>query len=224
MFDLPVAANNLTMPIITTLFVGYVLYIIFVMLPRRKKLRETVHVFLDLETYGTRPDAAVLAIGACAMNLLGEEVGRIKILVDPVDAMEYGTTDKSTRDWWEEQSDEAKALTFNPSEHMELLPALVLFSEWFFAQGAVVGVWGNGQTADCAWLRSAYREMSGLIMRGCPFDFWQERDCRTVRELGLLSGSDDYKFLNPFKGTPHNCVDDAVHQAKYTVDFIRDLI
>ena len=34
----------------------------------------------------------------------------------------------------------------------------------------------------------------------------------------------NYKKDLPFIGTPHNCVDDAAHQARYTTEAIRDLI
>ena len=211
-------------PVILTIFVLYVLFVVFVYVPYRKKLRNARHVFLDLETYSTRPNAAILAIGAVCVNLLGEEIGRIKILVDIKDAMKNGHVDPATVQWWEEQSAEAKRLTFNDGERFMLVDALAKYYAWHKEQGTVDGVWGNGSTADNAWLRSAYTTVSGEFTAGCPWDFWEERDVRTVVALGQLSGCGNFKRGNPFRGTPHNCVDDAAHQAEYTVDFIRELI
>jgi hypothetical protein len=107
---------------------------------------------------------------------------------------------------------------------MSLVESLHRFSNWIKLQGAVDGVWGNGSTFDCTILRSAYTTVSGEIPAGCPWDFWQERDVRTVVALGHVAGSPDHKNETYFKGTRHNCVDDAAHQAAYTVEFIRDLI
>lgn len=194
------------------------------MLPHRKKLRDARHVFLDLETYSTRPNAAVLAIGAVCVNLLGEEIGRIKLLVDVKDAMKNGHVDQSTVDWWDNQCDDAIRLTFDDGERFLLVDALAKYYAWHKEQGAVAGVWGNGSTADCAWLRSAYTAVSGEFTAGCPWDYWEERDVRTVVDLGWLAKLPDYKNEIAFKGTRHNCVDDASHQAAYTTAFIRGLL
>ena len=216
--------SNIAAPIVLTAFVAFALYVIFVIAPSRKKLRDERHVFLDLETYSTRPNAAVLAIGAVCVNLLGEEVSRIKILVNVRDATKHGHVDKATVEWWDSQSAEAIRLTFNDGERLMLVDALAKYYAWHKEQGTVCGVWGNGSTADCAWLRSAYTAVSGEFTAGCPWDFWEERDVRTAVALGRLSGAGDFKRGNPFRGTPHNCVDDAAHQAEYTVDYIRTLI
>lgn len=212
------------LPVCLTLLVLFVIYVIFVLVPSRAKLRSSRHVFLDLETYSTRPNACVLAIGAVCVNLLGEEISRIKLLVNVRDAMKNGHVDPNTVKWWDGQSDEAKRLTFNDGERHMLVDALAKYYAWHKDLGKVEGVWGNGSTADNAWLRSAYTAVSGELPIGCPWDYWQERDVRTVVALGRLSGAGDFKRGNPFRGTPHNCVDDAAHQAEYTVDFIRELI
>lgn len=210
--------------IVSTVFVLYVLYIVFVFSPRRKKLRDARHVFLDLETYSCRPNAAILAIGAVCVNLLGEEISRIKILVDVKDAMSYSHVDPATVQWWKEQTIEARRLTFDDGTRMSLRLALGVYSSWHDKLGNVDGVWGNGATFDCVILRSAYTTASGEIEAGCPWDFWQERDVRTVVDLGELAKLPDHKNELPFDGTRHNCVDDAAHQARYTVKIIRGLL
>lgn len=211
-------------PLILTSFVAFVLYVVFVYAPTRQKMREELHVFLDLETYSTRPNAAILAIGAVCVNLLGEEVGRIKLLIKVKDAALYGHVDAQTVEWWEDQCDDAIRLTFSDDERWSLVNALGLYNVWHDSLGNVSGVWGNGSTFDCSILRSAYTAVGGMVPAGCPWDFWQERDCRTIVDLGRLSGLPDYKNEIHFDGTRHNCVDDAAHQAAYTTAYIRDLI
>lgn len=211
-------------PLILTSFVAFVLYVVFVYAPTRKKLREELHVFLDLETYSARPNAAILAIGAVCVNLLGEEVGRIKILVNVKDAMKNGHVDPQTVEWWDNQCDDAIRLTFDGGGRYTLAYALGLYSTWHDSLGSVSGVWGNGSTFGCSILRSAYTTVSGELPAGCPWDFWQERDCHTIVDLGRLSELPDYKNEIHFDGTRHNCVDDAAHQAAYTTAYIRDLL
>ena len=199
------------------------LYAVFVWFPARAELRGEQHVFLDLETYSTQPNAAVLAIGAVCVNLLGEEIDRIKILVNVKDACRYGHVDPSTVEWWENQSAEAIRLTFNDGERFTLPDALAQYYAWHKHLGTIRGVWGNGATADNVWLRSAYTAVSGELPVGCPWDFWQDRDVRTVVALGRIADLPSYKNDLGFTGVPHNCVDDAAHQAKYTVKLIRGL-
>jgi exodeoxyribonuclease VIII len=191
---------------------------------RRDALRKERHVFLDLETYSARANAAVLAIGAVCVNLLGEEIDRVKILVYVSDAVKNGHSDPRTVQWWAEQSPEAKALTFGVGDRHTLFEALAQYSDWHSALGPVEGVWGNGSSFDCTILRSAYDTISGEFPQGCPWDFWQERDVRTVVALGWLAKLPNFKKETPFIGTAHNCVDDAAHQAKYTTRLIRRLL
>lgn len=211
-------------PILATAGVLLGLYLVLSYHARRDALRNERHVFLDLETYSTRPNAAILAIGAVCVNLLGEEIDRVKILVYVQDAMKNGHVDPRTVQWWNEQSDEAKRLTFDDGERHSLVEALAQYHDWHRALGEVAGVWGNGATFDCAILRSAYATVSGEFPQGCPWDHWLERDVRTVVALGEGAKLPNFKKDTKFTGTPHNCVDDAAHQAKYTTEIIRGLL
>jgi hypothetical protein len=186
----------------------------------RKQLPDEKHVFLGLETLSTQPDAAILAIGAVCVDLAGKELGRIKIIVDEEDARSNGAVDVGTEDWWRSQSQEARALTFAPGSPLE--DALCEFYAWMKDLGPVDEVWGNGATFDCTILRSAYWQHGGLVVE-CPWDFWQESDCRTVVRMGERAGLRDYKNTIPFEGVRHNCVDDAAHQARYTTAILRRL-
>ncbi len=178
------------------------------------------HVFLDLEPYSTRADAAILAIGAVCMDSHSNELSRIKLLINIKDTVNNGHVDPQTVEWWEKQSKEAQRLTFDDGQRFTLEVALGRFYEWYKMQGQTYGVWGNGATFDCGILRSAYDRLG----MPCPWDFWEERDVRTVVALGKLAKLPDLKRDIPFDGIPHNCVDDAAHQGRYTIELIRALV
>ncbi|WP_236459807.1 3'-5' exonuclease, partial [Escherichia coli] len=73
-----------------------------------------------------------------------------------------------------------------------------------------VQVWGNGASFDCVILRNSY----SLTGQPVPWQWWNDRDVRTIVELGKVIGFDPKRDM-PFKGTRHNALDDAIHQAKY---------
>ncbi|MBW5405602.1 3'-5' exonuclease [Morganella morganii] len=70
----------------------------------------------------------------------------------------------------------------------------------------------NGSNFDNVVLRTAYENC--LI---APFwKFWNDRDVRTIVELGRNAGIDPKKDF-PFVGEAHNALDDALHQVNYVV-------
>lgn len=91
-------------------------------------------------------------------------------------------------------------------------PLLVGVSEFIIknANHKFVQVWGNGASFDCVILRNSY----SLTGQPVPWQWWNDRDVRTIVELGKVIGFDPKRDM-PFKGTRHNALDDAIHQAKY---------
>lgn len=75
---------------------------------------------------------------------------------------------------------------------------------------AATSDWGNGASFDCVILRNSY----SLTGQPVPWQWWNDRDVRTIVELGKVIGFDPKRDM-PFKGTRHNALDDAIHQAKY---------
>ncbi|MEM8467778.1 3'-5' exonuclease, partial [Morganella morganii] len=85
--------------------------------------------------------------------------------------------------------------------------------------GEQVQVWGNGSSFDNVILRSAY-ENCGIT----PFwKHWNDRDVRTIVELGRNAGIDPKKDF-PFVGEAHNALDDALHQVNYVVAIHQHLL
>ncbi len=176
------------------------------------------HISVDLETMGTNPDAPINSIGGKFFDPetgeMGPEFGKT------IDAKTSGgTVDISTIEWWLVQSSEARsAILVN---QIPLDDALLQFREFIseHSDEKFVQVWGNGATFDNAILRRSY-ERQGIP---CPWRYHNDRDVRTIVELGKTIGFDARTAI-PFEGVPHNALDDARHQAKYVSAIWQKLI
>ncbi|HGC0093818.1 TPA: 3'-5' exoribonuclease, partial [Escherichia coli] len=171
--------------------------------------RVWTHLSVDLETMGTNPDAPINSIGGKFFDPETGEMG--PEFSKTIDAKTGGgTVDISTIEWWLVQSSEARsAILVN---QIPLDDALLQFREFIseHSDEKFVQVWGNGATFDNAILRRSY-ERQGIP---CPWRYCNDRDVRTIVELGKTIGFDARTAI-PFEGVPHNALDDARHQAKY---------
>ena len=174
-----------------------------------------VHVMVDLETMGKKHNAPIVAIGAVvfdpATGSIGESFYKVVCLESSVN---WGAViDPSTVIWWLRQSSEARSAIVN-DDAIPLQDALLQFRE--FVSDNVAGgskkaqVWGNGASFDNSILRSSY----DCIAEDYPWEYWNDRDVRTMVELGQAI-SFDPKTTIPFEGSRHNALADAIHQALY---------
>lgn len=159
-------------------------------------------VMLDLETMSMKPNAAIVAIGACVFNLeLGvtDTFYRAVTLESSVEM--GGVIDPSTVTWWLDKPKEAQeALLKDP---VPLWVALGDFREWL---GEVDEVWGNGSDFDNLILRTAYENWDA----DSPWSHRANRCYRTV-----CSMAPDVKLERC--GTHHNALDDATSQAVHLI-------
>ncbi|WP_193149207.1 3'-5' exonuclease [Klebsiella variicola] len=174
-----------------------------------------VHVMVDLETMGKKHNAPIVAIGAVvfdpATGSIGESFYKVVCLESSVN---WGAViDPSTVIWWLKQSSEARSAIVN-DDAIPLQDALLQFRE--FVSDNVAGgskkaqVWGNGASFNNSILRSSY----DCIAEDYPWEYWNDRDVRTMVELGQAIGFDP-KTTIPFEGDRHNALADAIHQARY---------
>ncbi|MGQ3975272.1 3'-5' exoribonuclease domain-containing protein [Klebsiella pneumoniae] len=174
-----------------------------------------VHVMVDLETMGKKHNAPIVAIGTVvfdpATGSIGESFYKVVCLESSVN---WGAViDPSTVIWWLKQSSEARSAIVN-DDAIPLQDALLQFRE--FVSDNVAGgskkaqVWGNGASFDNSILRSSY----DCIAEDYPWEYWNDRDVRTMLELGQAI-SFDPKTTIPFEGSRHNALADAIHQARY---------
>ncbi|HBJ1421079.1 TPA: 3'-5' exoribonuclease [Escherichia coli] len=176
------------------------------------------HLSVDIETMGTNPDAPINSIGGKFFDPETGEMG--PEFSKTIDAKTGGgTVDISSIEWWLVQSSEARsAILVN---QIPLDDALLQFREFIseHSDEKFVQVWGNGATFDNVILRRSC-ERQGIP---CPWRYHNDRDVRTIVELGKTIGFDARTAI-PFEGVPHNALDDARHQAKYVSAIWQKLI
>ncbi|MBA8479834.1 3'-5' exoribonuclease [Escherichia coli] len=170
--------------------------------------RVWIHLSVDLETMGTNPDAPINSIGGKFFDPATGEMGpEFSKAIDLETS--GGIIDRKTIKWWVKRSREAQSAIF--TDEISLDVALRLFIEFIEKNsgGCFVQVWGNGANFDNVILRRSY-ERQGIP---CPWLYYNDRDVRTIVELGNAIGF-DVRMAIPFEGVPHNALDDARHQAK----------
>jgi exodeoxyribonuclease VIII len=161
-----------------------------------------MNVMLDLETMGTSPNAAIIAIGAVQFDpiarTLGDTFYRVINLESAVRA--GGEMEASTVMWWLQQSDDArKAICSGGLPHNQ---ALIEFASWLVNFSDNVKMWGNGAGFDNVILAQAYRRAD----LPSPWKHWNDRCYRTLK-----SQHPNIKLART--GTHHNALDDAESQA-----------
>lgn len=174
-----------------------------------------MHIMIDLETMGNRPDAPIIAIGAVAFDPdrqhsdgAFETGGVFSIFYEVVDlscAVRDGANiDPNTVIWWMQQSDEARQAVTRRG--IEPSVALERFPQWV-GNFPVDGVWGNGASFDNVILAETYRRLD----MAPPWPFWKDRCYRTVKSM-----FPDVPFERA--GTHHNALDDARTQAVHLIE------
>ncbi|XES12069.1 3'-5' exoribonuclease domain-containing protein [Citrobacter freundii] len=173
------------------------------------------HLMVDMETMGNSPDAPIVSIGAVFFDpSTGNTGAEFYRVVSLESSMSFGMKpDASTIQWCLKQSSEARSAIL-VDEAMGLLETLELLAD-FIAENAANGshtvqMWGNGCSFDNVTLRRAY------ALTDTPFavPFWNDRDVRTMVELGKSVGINP-RYDIPFEGDMHNALSDARHQVKY---------
>ncbi|HCK2123829.1 TPA: 3'-5' exoribonuclease, partial [Escherichia coli] len=179
------------------------------------------HLMIDLETMGTNTNAPIVVIGAVFFDPQTGEIGPVfYIVISLTDAMNTGAVpDGGTIKWWLKQSSEARAAIL--TGQVKLKDSLSRFREFIneYSDEKFVQVWGNSATFDNAILRTSYERLD----IPCPWRYHNDRDVRTIVELGKTIDF-DARTVIPFEGVRHNALDDARHQAKYVSAIWQKLI
>ncbi|MDU5731048.1 MAG: 3'-5' exoribonuclease, partial [Citrobacter freundii] len=159
------------------------------------------HLMVDMETMGNSPDAPIVSIGAVFFDpSTGNTGAEFYRVVSLESSMSFGMKpDASTIQWWLKQSSEARSAIL-VDEAMGLLETLELLAD-FIAEKC---------SFDNVILRRAY------ALTDTPFavPFWNDRDVRTMVELGKSVGINP-RYDIPFEGDMHNALSEARHQVKY---------
>ncbi|MCM7075990.1 3'-5' exoribonuclease [Enterobacter roggenkampii] len=173
------------------------------------------HLMIDIEAFGKKADSPVVSIGAVFFDPSTGNTGSAfyKVICLESAMASGGVPDASTIIFWLKASPEARS-ELVMDDAIPLDDALLQLNE-FIGENAVNGpdsvqVWGNGATYDNVLLEASY-DRTGIP---CPWKFWNNRDVRTIVELGKAVGCKP-RYEIPFEGEPHKAISDALHQVKY---------
>ncbi|EQC0794551.1 3'-5' exoribonuclease domain-containing protein [Escherichia coli] len=176
------------------------------------------HLMIDLETMGKNPDAPIISIGAIFFDPQTGDMGPEFSKTIDLETT-GGVIDRDTIKWWLKQSREAQSALL--TDEIPLDDALLQLREFIDENSGefFVQVWGNGANFDNVILRRSY-ERQGIP---CPWRYCNDRDVRTIVELGKAIDFDAITDI-PFEGERHNALDDARYQAKYVSAIWQKLI
>lgn len=154
----------------------------------------------DLETMDTRHSARILSIGAA----LGTET-----FYEEVDQSSYGTaelaftTSNETAAWWDEQGG------FQPTKEAitcgQMTHKFALWVHEVTGELETFEVWANSPSFDCKMMFHHFKFFSIAN----PWQFWQERDVRTIKALYRSLNLNIANYKNP-----HHALIDAQNQQK----------
>lgn len=162
------------------------------------------HYSIDLETLGTAYNSYILSIGVAEFDLSsGEITGKFKENT-VCDTKNFNFSIDTIMWWWMQSQEARESIAKQNKKHM-LINALTRLYDFIKPNSFV---WGNGATFDISILEYAY----GVYDIDPPWKFWNVRDLRTLVWAGEKNGFDKNKIL--FEGTKHDCLHDAIHQAK----------
>lgn len=154
-----------------------------------------MNVMIDLETFGTGPNAAIVALGAVT-----EDGRTFYTSIYP-----EGDFDADTVLWWLQQSEDARRPISTPSSMLESV--LRDFAEWLPSKAKV---WGNGSDFDNVILDSAYKR-KGLPL---PWKYYDNRCYRTLKKM--------FPHIKP--PSENKCKHSALSDAIYQMNHLKEIL
>lgn len=148
-----------------------------------------MHVMIDLETLSTKPNAAILTVGAIKFKLDDDNYDNFNgttvigmpsyyARVDTESCEAIGCDiDSNTIEWWSAQGQEVMEEAFSPDNREDIRHVMLELNK--FARFAD-GIWSHGSIFDIVILEEIMRRLSITP----TWDFWKVRDTRTLYALG----------------------------------------
>lgn len=167
-------------------------------------------LMIDLETLSTAPDAYILSIGACYFDLETGQIGEnFHVKTRFNDTLSHtGHISAATVEWWLNQPKTAQD-SLLIGKQIALTHALFKLDD--FIKPGIKTLWSNGASFDLVILRNAFNRNH----LETQWQYWQERDTRTIVDIAERLTSINAKKTTPFNGTQHDALADAMHQAQY---------
>jgi exodeoxyribonuclease VIII len=170
-----------------------------------------LHVMIDMETFGTKPNAAVATFGAVKFdpkaNTVDISTSREWTLNVPHQMKMGRMMDPGTVAWWMTQSEEARSVVLPAlnGKGIETKEFLLMFNDWLVEHGWTsknpIKIWSHGATFDIVISTSMYDS----VELNPPWRYVNARDTRTIFDM--------FKPKPVSYGVAHKAVDDAIKQA-----------
>lgn len=186
-------------------------------------------LMVDIETMGTTPDAAVVAIGACMFDpyagpdqeIQDYDTFLIRISLDSNETIGRKIA-AGTVMWWLQQSPDAQQNLL--SDQTSLPSALANFVKWLQHETSMRpdSIWANDPDFDLTILSSAARDCKIFW----PLNFWMYRSVRTVGALAYPDHQERKAVIKLFReaaGTHHRADHDAIAQARFIAHCYEEL-
>jgi len=158
---------------------------------------------LDLESLGTRPDCAILTLGAVKFDEYtpGSFGDSLYFRIDVDEQLALGREiQQDTLNWWAKQADDVREEALGEEGRVSLETMYRDLNR--FCVG-VENIWCQGPAFDIVILENIYRQQGWPT----PWQFWQIRDSRT---LFGVHGDPREKG----KAGLHNALEDCISQAQ----------
>ena len=170
------------------------------------------HVMIDLENLGLRQTTVFLSCGLVSFEPTTGEVdvdNAICLYPSVKEQHDRGRThEKSTMDWWENQTAEARKETFvSLDEQLPLDEFCGTLRHWLNTNTLAHKsrlVWSNGAGFDIPIIENLFESME----LGVPWTFWNIRDTRTAWAMANVTSK---RGENP---VAHSAKHDAIEQAE----------
>ena len=165
---------------------------------------------LDLESLGTRPDCAILTLGAVkfdpyTVDRFGDS---LYFRIDVDEQLALGReVQEDTLEWWGRQAEDVREEALGEHDRISLESMYRQLNKFLVG---VNNIWCQGPAFDIVILENIYRQKGWPI----PWQFWQIRDSRT-----LFGVHGDPREKN--KAGLHNALEDCVSQAQGVQEIYR---
>ena len=169
-------------------------------------------IMLDLESLGTRPDCAILTLGAVKFDeytpgSIGETLYH---RIDVDEQLALGReVQEDTLAWWAQQAQDVREEALSEEGRVSLE---TLYRDLNRFCVGVNNIWCQGPAFDIVILENIYRQQGWPT----PWQFWQIRDSRT-----LFGVHGDPREKN--KEGLHNALEDCISQAQGVQEIYRRL-
>ena len=167
-------------------------------------------VMLDLESLGTRPDCAILTLGAVKFDpyTVDKFGDSLYFRIDVDEQLALGReVQEDTLEWWGRQAEDVREEALGEHDRISLESMYRQLNKFLVG---VNNIWCQGPAFDIVILENIYRQKGWPI----PWQFWQIRDSRT-----LFGVHGDPREKN--KAGLHNALEDCVSQAQGVQEIYR---